>query len=246
MGKRLVSDLKDINSLLDLGSGDGTITLQFAKVLGAKELYAIEYQDEMHQLLIEKGIKVSKLDVNETWHYSDEFFDFVLSSQNIEHVHRSRHYLEECYRVIKPGGHLLIMTENLASWPNILALLLGWQPFSTTPIEGWIVGNPYAVHGDAATTPTKEAGRIQIENSQFAQKYYQTGISGTTGHVRVLSYEGLKALMIKTGFESILVDSTGFPPFSGKIAEILHGISRKHGHFLLGFGRKPIPGVTSL
>lgn len=162
-----ISLVNRAETMLDVGCGNGNITLQFAKAVGAKTIHGIEYQEELHPLLRSKNIMPLKQDVNEHWEYPDNAFDFVLSSQNIEHVHRTRHYVEECYRVLKPKAQTLIMTENLASFPNIIALLFGWQPFSTTSIEGWIVGNPYAIHAN----PTKEVGTLQIDDSQFLAKY---------------------------------------------------------------------------
>lgn len=40
-------------------------------------------------------------------------YDFVLSTQVLEHVEDPTTYLHECYRVLKPGGHLLLTTHGL-------------------------------------------------------------------------------------------------------------------------------------
>jgi SAM-dependent methyltransferase len=40
-------------------------------------------------------------------------YDCVLSSQVLEHVCSPHTYLAECYRVLKPGGHLLLSTHGL-------------------------------------------------------------------------------------------------------------------------------------
>jgi hypothetical protein len=43
----------------------------------------------------------------------DASFDMVLSTQVLEHVPEPAHYVTECYRVLKPGGFLLLTTHGL-------------------------------------------------------------------------------------------------------------------------------------
>jgi SAM-dependent methyltransferase len=40
-------------------------------------------------------------------------YDFVLSTQVLEHVENPSSYLKECYRLLKPGGRLLLTTHGI-------------------------------------------------------------------------------------------------------------------------------------
>jgi len=40
-------------------------------------------------------------------------YDFVLSTQVLEHVEDPTTYLQECCRVLRPGGHLLLTTHGM-------------------------------------------------------------------------------------------------------------------------------------
>ena len=40
-------------------------------------------------------------------------YDCVLSTQVLEHVEDPAAYLQECYRVLRPGGHLLLTTHGI-------------------------------------------------------------------------------------------------------------------------------------
>jgi len=40
-------------------------------------------------------------------------FDMILSTQVLEHVPRPAHYVAECFRVLKPGGRLVLTTHGL-------------------------------------------------------------------------------------------------------------------------------------
>lgn len=43
----------------------------------------------------------------------DDSFDAVMSTQVLEHVHDPGLYLDECFRVLRPGGRLLLSTHGI-------------------------------------------------------------------------------------------------------------------------------------
>jgi SAM-dependent methyltransferase len=225
LGKRLIQK-KGIERFLDVGCGDGALTMEFAKVACPREIYGIEYIPDLCRAAEEKGIRCISQDLNTRWEIESDFFDLVLSSQNIEHLHNTRLYLEECHRTLRPGGQCIVLTENLASWVNVGALVFGWQPFSTTNINGWSTGNPLIWH----------AG--EPRNEEFFATWQESGVSGTVGHVRVLAYRGLKDMMKKAGFRDVRVYTRGYLPLWGKLSDILCTLDRRHGHFLVGTGIK--------
>jgi len=225
LGLRLASE-RTSSSFLDVGCGDGSLTMEFAKAAGAKNVYGIEYVDSVRKEAEAKGIQCIKQDLNAAWELESDKFDFILSSQNIEHMHNSRLYLEECYRCLAPGGQLIVLTENLASWVNVGSLFFGWQPFSTTNMNGWSIGNPFIWHAD------------EPKDEEFIAEWQATGISGATGHVRVLAYSGLEGLLQKVGFHDLRLFTTGYLPLWGALSKLLCTIDRRHGHFLIATGFK--------
>lgn len=225
LAKKLVAR-HDVESFLDVGCGDGRLTMEFAEIIRPKKVCGIEFVDEVRKTAELRGIECRKEDLNQSWSWDSHRFDVVLSSQNIEHVHNTRLYLEECYRCLKPGGQLIVTSDNLASWVNIFALVCGWQPFSTTNINAWSTGNPWIWHAD------------EPKDSGMLEKYQQTTISGLVGHVRVLAYRGLKDLMLKVGFERVQVRTRGYLPFAGIFSDLLCWLDYRHGHFLIGTGFK--------
>jgi len=68
--------------------------------------------------------------------------DVVIMSELIEHLVDTDSALEEAWRVLKPGGSLLLSTPNLAAWYNRGLLALGVQPvFSEVSLRG-VFGRP--------------------------------------------------------------------------------------------------------
>jgi 2-polyprenyl-3-methyl-5-hydroxy-6-metoxy-1,4-benzoquinol methylase len=66
----------------------------------------------------------------------------VIMSELIEHLVDTDTALDEAFRVLKPGGWLLLSTPNLAAWYNRGLLALGVQPvFSEVSLRG-VYGRP--------------------------------------------------------------------------------------------------------
>lgn len=230
LGKRLIKKRKVVN-FLDVGCASGHLTLDFAKAVKAKNIYGVEFVKKYKEECLKKGIKCQSQDLNKNWEFQDNFFDLILSSQNIEHMHDTRLYLKECYRCLKPGGQAVILSENLASWINIFSLLFGFEPFSSTGIGGESAGNPLHVK-------MEKNDWLDEKNALMSEEYEASGISGVAGHVRVLSYQGIKDLMIQSGFKKVEVYTKGYLPLWGKFSDIMCKLDKRHGHFLIATGFK--------
>jgi SAM-dependent methyltransferase len=69
--------------------------------------------------------------------YRSNSFDAVLAKQVCEHLADTRQFFQECQRVLRPGGMLLVGTPNLASLSNRVRLLFGLYPtFMDYEMEG--------------------------------------------------------------------------------------------------------------
>jgi len=66
----------------------------------------------------------------ETLDVKDSSVDIVLLCEVIEHIYNPDKVLEECNRILKPGGKIIITTPNLVSWYNRIFLLFGFFPIN--------------------------------------------------------------------------------------------------------------------
>lgn len=67
----------------------------------------------------------------------DEKYDYVVSSQVIEHTHNPGNYLMECNRVIKTNGYLIISLPNIINPRVILTQIIDWKKKFTNHFKNY-------------------------------------------------------------------------------------------------------------
>lgn len=137
---KLSAELKK-GKVLDLACGIGTFSLQFAR-LGNK-CYGIDFSASM----VTKAKKLSAKEKLSNCFYvqanadqlpfADNSFDAIIAVDIIEHLipYVLQNSLSECYRVLKPGGFLVIHTNPnryfllFSHWKKLLLILpFCWLP----------------------------------------------------------------------------------------------------------------------
>jgi SAM-dependent methyltransferase len=200
--------------LLDVGCDDGGWTAQLAERIGIPpaQVSGIEIVDEQRQAAIARGFDARDGDLEASWPFAESSFEIVHANQVIEHVKRLDHFMSEATRVLAPGGLLLVCTENLASWHNVVSLMLGYQPFSITNIsQTGTIGNPFALHDESSW-----------ESWQ---------------HIHVMTLEALRDLFRRFGLRDARVFASGYYPAWGNLASRLADHDPRHAHFIGLIGR---------
>ncbi|KPJ56630.1 hypothetical protein AMJ49_04390 [Parcubacteria bacterium DG_74_2] len=195
-------------NFLDLGCDDGTLSIKFAKQIGAKNIYGVEIVDERIKIAKAKGVKVKRFDLNKKFDFEDNFFDIVHGNQIIEHLYNSDNFISEVYRVLKPSGYVIISTENASSWCNVFASVMGWQIFSLTNFSSKKsgIGNPFAVHKN--------------DDSNLKPESWN--------HIRIYNIRGLKEYFEVFGFKVEKIKGAGYFPFPAWMGNI----DKTHAHFM--------------
>ncbi|MBI3878695.1 MAG: methyltransferase domain-containing protein [Verrucomicrobia bacterium] len=213
--------------LLDVGCGDGSRLFHYLKHKPEK-FCGVEGNPPLADGARARGLEVTSFDLNGRWPYPDNSFDAVHSSQVIEHVHNTRLFLCEAFRVLAPGGTAVFTSENLTSLLNLGAMVMGYTPFSSQNVCGWYVGNPLGLHHGEGF-PVDVSG-VPIEHPAF---------SGISGHNRILSVAQARDLFAKAGFGGIDVRSLGLMPLPRWLGKPLEGLMPRRGHWLLMRATKP-------
>lgn len=73
----------------------------------------------------------------------DNTYDIVIAGEVVEHLFDTDKFAIEIYRILKPGGTLIISTPNLSSWYNRLRLLRGKAPRSFPGVSKTIKKDDY-------------------------------------------------------------------------------------------------------
>jgi len=159
------------------------------------------------------GLDVLAGDLEGSLPFADDSIDLVVSNQVIEHLSDTDSFVAEIYRVLRPGGIAVVSTENMASWHNVAALVVGFQPFSSSNYSNrrYPLGNPLGLHaGENATV-----------------------VDGML-HRRIFTTRALRELFAAHGFSVIDVRGSGYHPLPPRLGRLNPG----HAHFITVAVRK--------
>ncbi|MFJ8802635.1 class I SAM-dependent methyltransferase [Streptomyces sp. NPDC102487] len=128
-------------TVLDIGCGDGTAARTAAALLAGHRVVGVDWsQDALRRARTRVPYTVRGELTGGGLPFARESADAVLFSEVVEHLVDPDGALDEIRRVLRPGGHLMLSTPNLAAWYNRGLLLAGVQPvFSEVSLR--------AVHG---------------------------------------------------------------------------------------------------
>ena len=123
--------------LLDVGCGQGDLTERFATELGAA-VRAIDISPRMVELTRARGIEASLADV-EQLPFADEDFDVVFAGWVLYHSPNLQQSIDECARVLRPGGRLVASTygeDNLYELWDLIGCEESRSPLSFNRSNG--------------------------------------------------------------------------------------------------------------
>ncbi len=190
----------------DLGCDDGEWTQRLISVARPQHAFGIEIVPERARAARLRGIEVVVSDLNRPFPLRNGAFDLVHSNQVIEHVSDVDNFLAETYRVLRPGAHAIISTENTSSWHNIFAAAMGWQIFSAAnvSVKAGSIGNPLALHRGS-----------------------QPQLASWT-HKTIFGYRGLVEIARAHGFDCVSIRGAGYHPLLPRIGRL----DARHAHLL--------------
>jgi ubiquinone/menaquinone biosynthesis C-methylase UbiE len=106
--------------VLDVGAGQGGMILELLEQHA--DAYGVEPGSEFARLaqmrVVEKGHDPDRvrLEGGELLGFGDNYFDYVVSLQVLEHVRSPNAVLSEIFRVLQPGGRCYLSCENYLSF----------------------------------------------------------------------------------------------------------------------------------
>lgn len=111
---------EEVGRILDIGCADGGFLKTFSAHV---EKYGIDIIEQKSE-----GFTFKQCNLEDGIPFEDEFFDKIFCGGVIEHLLDTDFFLDECYRVLKRNGSLVLTTDNLSSLVNLLRWLKKEQP----------------------------------------------------------------------------------------------------------------------
>ncbi len=145
---RLASAAGHQITAVDVGCGDGMCTELALDVCNATpnasvSIVGLDWSIAALNRARARGVPVARASADEGGlPLASSSIDVVIMSEFIEHLVDPDNALDEAWRVLIPGGTLLLSTPNLAAWYNRALLALGVQPLFTEVSMRGIHGRP--------------------------------------------------------------------------------------------------------
>jgi SAM-dependent methyltransferase len=216
--------------LLDCGCREGQHTRQMADRLLATRVVGLDYNATAISLAAAAGIIALQADLNRSIPLAANSMDVIVASDVIEHLVEPATFVSELFRVLRPGGYLVLDTPNLASWHNVFALVIGEQPFSgpnVTTMEDADIGLVREMH--RSTHGLLESG-----------PYIDGGGHELTRHLVVLAYGALLRLLGRSGLVVDWCRGFGYYPLPPPAAAVMQRLDPRHSHHLVLRATKPM------
>ena len=180
-------------AVLDCGSGTGYGTALLIE-RGARSAVGIDYDDEAisfsEQRYSQPNLTFRKMDAQQI-ELPDDSFDFVITTENLEHLPRPEDNIAEIRRVLRPNGLALVATPNKeVSSPGMDKPTNPWhiKEFTYEELRDLLLGHFGAVHIFESTLQSSH--RIGRDMKADRVRRGAVGLDGTVGGV--VDVDGLK------------------------------------------------------
>lgn len=169
--------------VLDVAGGSGDLTAQFARLVGADgEVVIADINDSMLDVgrarLADRGVAGNVEFVQadaECLPFPDNYFDCVSIAFGLRNVTRQQAALDSMFRVLKPGGRLIILEFSKPTLPGLDKIYDAYS-FKVLPLMGRVIANDEASYRYLAESirkhPDQDTLKSMMERSGFERVHY--------------------------------------------------------------------------
>lgn len=175
-------------TILDIAGGTGDLTAKFSKLVGSSgKVVLADINESMLRVgrnkLVDSGIvgNVEYVQANaECLPFPDNYFDRITIAFGLRNVTEKGKALESMYRILKPGGRLLVLEFSKPALPA-LSKVYDVYSFSLLPVMGKVVANDSESYKYLAESirmhPDQETLKKMMSDAGFDEVEY-TNLTG--------------------------------------------------------------------
>ena len=219
--------LHDGGKVLDCGAYNGWMFDTLAKDAGIEpsRYFGVEWDEGKVQEGQQRGLNIVRGDLNHELPYPEGQFRCVYALSVLEHLLNPCRFMKESYRVLAPGGTLVILTPNISTYFTVALILMGKMPSS-------------GPHPDSDALLKKE------ELIKVSKQEVQPDMERDTPlhrHLVVFSYRVLRDYLQMIGFTDVRGYGYGVYPFPNFTQPLMERIDPYHCHQMVFIAKKPRP-----
>lgn len=168
------------------------------------------------------GLDIREADLNKPLPFASETQDCVIAFSVVEHLLMPCSFMQECHRVLKPGGRLVVLTPNISTYFTAAQILLGRMPSS-----GPHPDSNRLLDADQPD-PLTHLERDEMASDTPAHR-----------HLVVFSFRSLRRFLSMCGFEVSAGKGFGYYPLPIWMQPLFERIDRGHCHQMVLVCDKP-------
>lgn len=183
-------DLTGTEAVLDVGCGDGKVSVEIASTLSSGTVFGVDSSSAMIELASERypkqthpNLSFALIDARQLTF--DACFDVVFSNAALHWVKDHRPVIAGMYRSLKPGGKLLLQMGGKGNAGDILSVLEELQATPRWQAYFADFAFPYGFYdSDEYAGLLQDAGFTIKRVALFPKDMVQAGKSGLAGWIR--------------------------------------------------------------
>lgn len=214
--EHIASSLGPDSTVLDCGANNGwtfdRISIRYK--LSPGQYRGIEWNVRCVEEGRNRGLNIVQGDLNTGIPDEGGTYSCVYALSVLEHLLNPCRFLNECYRVLRPGGQLVLLTPNISTYFTALLILLGKMPSS-----GPHPDSDQLLKSEEIFKVSSEALKPDTESDTPVHR-----------HLVVFSYRVLRQYLHMIGFSNITAHGFGLYPFPAFMQPVLERVDPYHCH----------------
>lgn len=215
--------------ILDCGANNGSAFDLLSKKceLAPHQYSGIEWNAQCVEEGRNRGLNIVEGNLNLGIFHEEETYSCVYALSVLEHLLNPCRFLKACYRVLRPGGRLVLLTPNISTYFTAMLILAGKMPSS----------GPH---------PDSDQFLKMEEIFKVSSDLLQSDTEGDTPvhrHLVVFSYRALRQYLRMIGFVNVTGHGFGLYPFPCFAQPLLERLDPYHCHQMVFIATKA-PNIT--